>query len=552
MTGHKGPRPALISAPPTKQSTPSLSKAELDSLSRDLVNGTAGVDRRFILSCGKPDPSPCCVRRLIVRCGHGERSYVISRPGGPQVSVLEVLSLEKDDTWKDSRNRPKTYAEDDEPDHLDISLDGGPCLFGKSITSGSGQRVEDDHDCGVHAPAIVVSGPEVSVRAASPVAVNVYAPTTGGAKDAIVAFWTALTDRQKLAHRYNVSISACHEGTPDQLELTVDAYPAMSGKANLIFEYLPDTLWSKAKQIGRLREDFNLSGNMGLTIGRSTWTFLDVSTEQEGTPYFLKDTQPYLKKFFRLVSELSDGSSIKIDFPKITASMEIEANELAGSPKLDLTGALAIKAEPLLGATFEYDCLPAVVRMIGRGSAAFAGPMGPIIAEILIMAHNRNKDIKRSPLKVSLDFYIKGSVDFDCKWTLPNTVEGNFGPKPVEIGLKGGFSFEVRKLVLYTKTAFEASLFTKLGFKEMKPAVVDGIWGIQGQFYCDGLVAKYAAELSVGVGQTRPATISKPTEAPYRTDVSLAGGKTEESWRWIDPITVPAKPMFVPLYGGLL
>ncbi|WP_299647744.1 hypothetical protein [Sphingomonas bacterium] len=460
--------------------------------------------------CHNKAHDPCCVTTMVLRCGHGQRGYLIKAPGPATRAGKRVLQVVADAETSSAGDWVKLK------DTINVTLSGGPCVLGRPGATGLGKTVKPNYHVDDIWPAVCVSGPGTSIRTASPFKFDATSSLTG------VNRWETLfrlfMDRQSLVNTYTVSGAGC-AGTQD-LTVTVEAFPLIrvTGKVSQSFTIPSDTVKGMKKETtGTLNGGLELkAGTSTFTLGapRTTWAN-HVYRRDYDLPFRRLDT--FMSKVAPFFAYMKDGESASnlsatLEYPNISLEVGFDVVEKADW-RVATQGFVKLNFNPLLGVTFKVDVLFVLLGMIEKGLAAGGCP--PIWVAILRKARDRARTpgkFARGDIAIDLEVKFHATAEFEWRnvgdegW---KAVKGK-GALKSPVTLKGTMSAEVRCFIVSFAASATGGAKSEIGF-DFTAIAVGAKPGLQGGAYFAGVKLYYAYLVDVGTGNS--GALPDPKEA---------------------------------------
>ncbi len=522
-----------------------------------LLLESAPVGGRLCIPCGNETRTPCCVRRLRVRCDHVDRTYTIRVPDGPRTRdgtyVLQILSPHL------------------KPDRLLVAVEGGPCINGRPGAGGPGTLIDGREERSHLWPRAEVSGPNVQAACPAPFKIEAAGPRVDVERWDLPALVRFVLDPLSVSNAYDVRVLGCC-GTQD-LRVRVEAFPPSEVKGELAVGY-------KVQKIEKLADgdrwtdrvgEWTLEGKVSLSVDDVLTEFgaPTVSRGRRFVPVGPDALYGGLRSVLRtlvpfLANVTGERPEVTLRYPNMRLSMTRSVAEARNDWRLESRGTLRLKLDPFLGLEIKIDLLPPLLRLLGTASTGIVGPAGPIVAAILLRIREQNKKYKRGvvwsesksqkseiDVDVGLDFIALGEISGGLGWE----TEGPFGRWRVADGkidsriaftVKGSFKSAVRVLCVSVGGAVEAGAKSAIGARLTGKAVGKDP-ELLGQVYFDGLKIYWASHYDFGYGEVaeaRPEDIGHDETQSELTDAKMRSTGTEDAdeantWTLLEPAAYP-------------
>lgn len=488
-------------------------------------------------SCSAEAFVGCCTRRLVVRCSHQERAYVLRLPGkkGAPLPVFDLV----------------TGA--DGCDETEIEFDGGPCI-----------RPRD-------APYVTLTGPDLRVRHRRQLKEKLRAPGLFGTADARLvglanhlgqdvqlarSAWSLMFGSDSLANVYALGVDACE--APATFGATLRVFPNYSASLSFTGK-LMTAKWNDGEAMEDLEHDLGIAFSLSY-LGRTRATKLDV----------FKPIAALVRQFLNMRSDAAKADegeaypdsekswSLTVLEGAVTGTMAIAERHAA--PTHYRQGKIAFKLDPLFEIRWRKDILPAAVRRVG----AFGGIVGTIVAEVLLIVWKRYRKSKYQPVKVRLDFIIAGKVtmelayatDVDGNWTKAEADRKFGGSMGVKASLEGEIGAKTKYLMMLFKgkrataddldesaeRTLKASASSGISI-DVKDEIVADEPACSGQLVFTGLIVELAIS-----GDTAKTTLTgRPRPKPDAVTMAASTSSEPAKWELLSPRSWPADPKPRPL-----
>lgn len=531
-----------------------------------------------VLPCGRKAP-PCCVTKLLVSCGHSDRGYVLSVPDKPTRDGVCLLQMVASDTVTlDGRSQAAALKTLRVRDLARIQLIGGPCQKGYPSGKGPGANtlVRDRIPAKNLRPVVRVSGPDIDVTLPSPYAVSVYGPEAsfavhgGLAIDLLDFIAKFLTPADPFV--YTAYVDSC-------------SGPVLAG----VIEVFPKQSWEGAFAVSfeQKREKTvlmdpysraNTKAARGKPAGAMVpykWNERSVETRQMGMAIavslqakygnqavtvrpFLRTKEFPAKKLVTFVGKFKELVAVgakpnprtrtrgawTINLPTLQVTGKLENVEKKGQWYVGWEGAIALNAQPLIGASMEADLLEWFLKTFQHTPH----PVARAIVKVALWAKERAREAE--VLDVALVLKGAGSIEGGLAWKINSDAHDPKRPRwqPDEGSVGGKFELTLEGLVEAKCDFWNVAAGGRLGGLSGVSGKVThdmnkkGADSIEWQVGWDGLTIFYSAYVRKMAGsESGPAPASKP---PHKvgTDDKERVGEKGDTFVVFQPYYYPPKP----------
>ncbi len=474
-----------------------------------------------IQNCPGTANSTCCIRQLLVRCGHADRAYVMKLPGpkGATPPLFELISG------------------DDGTDKLELAMSGGPCSQGRD------------------APYIELVGPGLEVRNKTELSETLSVQSQYTARQMGRAdFWDMVTSAPALARTYQVSVTGCE--IPPGMGVTVHIYPKYEVKVALGLEVFSGDL-----EDGEGGFSLKVSGAyLGHKL-EYTFDFFDAIAALLRLILRLREDAQEADDLGGAYFDAEKAWSIKVLHGSVSGA--IAPAERVGAPTIYRKGTLTFALDPLVEIAWTKDIFPPLARRIG----AFGGVFGALLAEVVVKAWERWRASPASTVRARLDLVITGKIATNLAYSADTdgwNLAGADSESTSALGIKFEIVGEVKAKAAYLKVLFSGDspakgvLDTALRNDgdirinataaseirgELKAVIVNKVPGTSGQIVFTGLEIKMIAAADVGRTMLGALPVPKPGLTSHKLEGEAEMGKYVliEEHRW------PADPEPKPL-----
>lgn len=532
---------------------PPASLTLVAALSND--NFMATDDKDGCIQCDglSPDVVPCCFTTLRLRCGHGERKFILVPPDTKTNKACDqIIQMVAD---KESARGFGATS-----DTLIFQIDGGPCNRGREGY-----------------PRLTIDGKEFT--ASGSVDLDAFVPETR-AELHLGAFLRRFlsADPRNGASTYTGSIQACEGGAEHGFQVQV--YPKRKWHGSVRLSFGEDTTrgigapdlnydaldaqsqaWAaeagvpapppvkREKKIDPLKPKDDDHANVTFSLdlkaqegghkSEVTVPFKTPGKESEQGFGFTRRVFSRVHDQFDKLGNQSDLAQFKILWPNLVMGGGAELKEHKDKYSVYWEGHVGIKADPLIGAEGKFDLLTFFLRMAPAG-------VGLLVDEVRKqLAKGKKGKTAELNAVLSLDLIGKGTIGGEIQFRFGSEIDSSAAGEIVgefTLSIRGEISARLRFWVVSFESGYVLSAEAKTGAKITGDTSREGP-ALKGCLYFKGIYITGVYFGSVG-GKFEGTAPPQTTEAEQETASAAREDKDNEKSRSIEPKAKEKKEHF--------